>query len=144
MTKLNKTLSAVALCLSLLSCRVQAQEPDPYLDYAKQGQIADVVSTAIAIGANGATEVNPLQAGVIPLKIALLYSFNKIEDPIQRKNSLKILGTLGWAPVLGNLIGVSTAGAAVGLAAISALIIHNSVDLEEKIQYPKVESSEGE
>lgn len=116
-------MKAIILALLLVSSSAHA---DDALDYAVQGQVADMASTAVGL-AQGAVEANPLGPGALLIvKPALIYLAHTDPDPETRRFRLRVLGSVGWAPVLGNIIGVPTVGAALLLALISGAVIHNT------------------
>lgn len=77
--------------------------PFPQMGQAAKGQIADVATSAVGVGALGLVEVNPLGLGVLPAK-AGMYAWSKNTDWETCSTLQKWMGNLGWGAAAANVV----------------------------------------
>lgn len=77
--------------------------PFPQLGQAAKGQIADVVTTTVGVGALGLVEANPLGLGVLPAKAGMYY-WSKNTDWDTCSSLQKWMGNLGWGAAAANVV----------------------------------------
>ncbi|WP_456380708.1 hypothetical protein [Thiolapillus sp.] len=90
------------------------------IDAAEAGQIADVMTTGVALS-QGFSEANPLGIGILPLKFALNYYAE--QQGLRQCGKIKtFLSATGWGAAAANLVTIS-AGTFTGGSAAAGLLV---------------------